>query len=163
MPTVRLGFCAFPSFWGRLIDWGTQGEVGHAFAVLPSGEILDSQHDAGLGGKPSGVQIRPAGYLAKAKAKNILYVDFPCSKIQRDAFYAFLHAQVGKPYDTQGIIGYFFGKPWRDPGAWYCSELDGAAAEAAKFFPAPLRTPHDRLTPEEWLLIVSAFAPVKAG
>ena len=152
---IVLQFCGFKSFFGKIIAWGTEGEVGHASAVLPNGDILDSQHQANLGGKPAGVQIRPAGYIERCGGINILRVTINVTAKQRNAFYDFLISQLGKPYDTKGILGFVVGKDWRDPGAWFCSELQAAALEAAKVFEYPLHVKHNRVTPQELLMLAS--------
>lgn len=161
MAEIALEFCAFKSFFGRLIDFGTQGEVGHVDAVLPSGELLGAQHESGLGGAPSGVQIRPARYQMTCGGYNVLRVTIAASTKTERAFYDFLRAQIGKPYDLKMIFGFAAGRDWRDPGAWICSELQAAACEAAKIFPHPLRVWKDRVTPQELLLLASALGRVE--
>lgn len=161
MAEIALEFCAFKSFFGRLIDFGTQGEVGHVDAVLPNGDLLGAQHEAGLSGTPSGVQIRPARYQMACDGYNVLRVTINVTAKQKDDFYSFLRDQLGKPYDIKMILGFAAGRDWRNPGAWICSELQAAACEAAKIFPHPLRVWKDRVTPQELLLLTSALGRVE--
>ena len=161
MAHITVQFNAFHSFWGDLIAWGTQGEVGHASIVTLSGELLDAQHENDLGGQPSGVWVRPREYIRESKGFNILRVRLPATVAQRDAFYAFAYAQVGKPYDTKGILGFMAGKPWHDDGAWFCSELVAAALQHAGIFPRPLHVHRNRVTPQELLLVCSTFGDVE--
>lgn len=157
MAEIALMFCAFDSFMGRLIRYGTEGEVGHVDAILPNGDLLGAQAAAGLGGKPSGVQIRPEGYQEDCGGRNFVRVTIKVTPKQKDAFLTFLHSQVGKPYDVKSIIGFILGRQWRDPDAWFCSELIAAALEHAGVFAHPLRTRNDRVTPQELLMICSVL------
>ena len=156
---ITLQFCAFRSFFGRIIDWGTEGEVGHVDAVF-QGSLLGAQQEAGLGGAESGVQWRPATYVKECGGYNIFRVTLEASVDQRTKFQAFLTQQLGKPYDTKGILGFVTGKDWRDPGSWFCSELQAAALEHAGLFPHPLHVWKNRVTPQELLLVTSALGKV---
>lgn len=39
----------------------------------------------------------------------------------------FLRGQIGKKYDTLGVIGIALSRDWREPDEWYCSELNETA------------------------------------
>ena len=159
MNSVSIQFCAFKSFWGRLFPWFSQGKVGHVDIVLPSGDLLGAQHEDGLGGEPSGVRVRPADYLASCGGTSVIRVSFDATPQQAQAFYDFAHAQVGKPYDTRGILAFIFGRNWRDDRAWFCSELAAAALEAAGIV-RRLSSPANKITPAGLLLVCSALADV---
>jgi len=50
---------------------------------------------------------------------------------QDKAFWSFLLAQLGKPYDKLAIVAFAFNRDWRSEGSWYCSELQAATLEHA--------------------------------
>ena len=101
MDTVTLQFCAFPGVTDRLIRWFSAGRVAHVDVVWPCGGLFGAQRDAGMGGSPSGVQLRPEGYSGM---KNRIRVSLPATAQQERMFYAFLRSQFGKPYDTKAIL-----------------------------------------------------------
>lgn len=163
MSEIVLQFCAFRSFFGRLIDWGTEGEVGHVDAVTPDGrQLFGAQHEASMGGAPEGVQYRPVTYVRENGGYNLLRAHLACSPAQYDRFWAFMARQEGKPYDTRGILGFVFGRQWGDRGHWWCSQIQTAALEpgVTGIFPRHLRVKNNRLTPQELLLVCSALGPV---
>jgi len=41
---------------------------------------------------------------------------------------AYLIAQLGKPYDTFGVLGLGFNRNWQDDRKWWCSEYTAMAA-----------------------------------
>jgi len=124
--------------------------------VLPDGSLLGAQHGAGLGGQPSGVWIRPASYIAENGGKNVIRVTVDTTADQQAAFYQFLEAQIGKPYDVTAIEAFVAGRNWHDPGSWFCSEIQAAATEAAGLV-KPLAAPVNRITPGGLLLVWSAI------
>ena len=159
MSGVTLQFCAFRSIFGALIPWFTQGVVGHVDAVLGDGSLLGAQHQDGLGGQPAGVRVRPASYIAESGGLDVVRVTIPAGADQVAAFEAFLHAQLGKPYDTRAIEAFVLGRDWRTPDAWFCSELQAAALEHAGIV-RPLAAAENKVTPAALLLVCSALAPV---
>ena len=81
------------------------------------------------GGQPSGVRIRPAGY--RKWVRRVVF-EVPATFAQELAWQAFLIAQVGKPYDGEAILAFAFGRDWREPDSWICSELQAAALAFSK-------------------------------
>ena len=100
-------------------------DVSHVDLVLPSGELLGARTDHN-----PGVQIRPAGY---ANFSRIVQIDFDFTPAQTEAYLAWIKTQIGKPYDSTGIEEFFIHsrRNWRDPIAWFCSELQARASEIA--------------------------------
>lgn len=119
----------------------------HAEALTPEGTIIGAYLGAG-------VQERPKGYDSGAYTCD-LYVPILCTQDQQDKFYAFLRSQIGKPYDLRAVIGISLERDWRDPGQWFCSELDSAALCDCGLFPEHLATQLNHVTPRDLLLIVS--------
>lgn len=154
---ITLQFCSFNSLIGQAIEWFTQGTVGHVDAVLPDGSLLGAQYQDDLGGQPSGVQIRSAGY---GDLQGPLRVSLAATDAQADTFWSFLTAQLGKPYDITAILAFVRGRNWRRADAWFCSELIAAGLEHTGIFPAPLAAPANKITPAGLLLVCSAFSQI---
>lgn len=124
----------------------SRGWCSHVDAVLPDGTLLGARLD--------GVKIRAPGYATFARVER---VSLAASAEQETAFLAFLHDQVGKPYDKFAICAFPFQRDWREPGAWFCSELQAAALEACGFFGRPLSVPANEVTPRDLLLVISPW------
>ena len=161
--SITLQFCGFNSVAAKIIERFTDPSgsgIGHVDIVLPDGSLLGAQHE-NLGGKPSGVQIRPADYGDTCGMINRCRVTLATPE-QEGKFYAFLIDQVGKPYDLTAIRNFVTGgdsRNWRDLSAWFCSELACYALEQCGFL-EPLWTPADKMPPAMLLTVLSAFAPV---
>ena len=162
--SLTLQFCGFDSLVARTIERFTDplGKIGHVDIVMPDGALLGAQNEAGLGGKPSGVQIRPATYVVAAGGNNIVRVIVPVTADMQQKFYDFALDQVGKPYDLTAIAAFVAGRDWRQPDSWFCSELAAASLEQGDVFPSPLFAPANKVTPAGLLLVVSAFGKVDA-
>jgi hypothetical protein len=132
------------------IEWFEHGEYSHVDCVMPDGMLCGAR-------MVGGVAIRPADYLGSATTKRIA---IPTTAGQEADYYAFLLAQVGKPYDMSDIFGFVSGRDWRQDDKWICSELQGAACETAKIFPWPLSTPTNKLTPSDLELALSVIVNV---
>lgn len=113
---------SFGSWWIRYADWC---DISHVDLVLPGGELLGARSDHN-----SGVQIRPAFY---ANFSRILQIDVDFTAAQTKTYIDWTKAQIGKPYDRRGIGEFFVHsrRNWRDPSAWFCSELQARASEIA--------------------------------
>lgn len=102
------------------------GWTTHVDCMLSDGLLLGARSDS-VGGKPPGVQIRPPGYIAVQRAE---IVTLACDDDQAARWNAFLLAQLGKPYDLVDLLADFVGgRNWRNPNAWWCSELGGRSIE----------------------------------
>jgi uncharacterized protein YycO len=156
---ILLQFCAFDSLVSRFIAYGTEGTVAHVDAVDDAGNLWGAQNETGLGGKPSGVQIRPEDYGDSCGMTNRIRVLVSATPAQEAAFWGFMRNQLGKPYDLTGIAGFIAGRDWHDDGAWFCSELVCAALEASGAI-KKLETPANKITPQELLLVCSVIGDV---
>jgi hypothetical protein len=76
-------------------------------------------------------------------------------------YYAFVKAQVGKPYDTAAIVAFALDRNWRTPDAWFCDELVAAGLEQAGVV-RKLAPCVNRLDVRDLYLVVSAIAPVNS-
>jgi hypothetical protein len=159
---ITLQFCSFTAGWGRLINWGTQGNVGHVDIVLDDGSLLGAQHEAGLGGKSAGVQVRPHDYGRTCGMVGRKLVTLPVSEACADEAYAWALSQEGSRYDTEAIEGIAVGKNWSTEGKFICSGLaTGMLTQPdPAFFAHKLARPWRIVTPEQLLILCSAFAGV---
>ena len=128
------------------IKWYEHGEWAHVDVIMPSGDLLGARMDGG-------VQARPFNYYKFTKTKRVdLYAEVAVT----NSFQAWLQQQIGKPYDTDAIIGFAVERNWRDPCAWFCSELIAAGLEHAHWFPTLLYAPANKITPADLILALSA-------
>lgn len=91
--------------------------------------IMDDEEDAVIDATfmHGGVQRRSlAEVLAKSTAHEFREIECPDAA----AAYAFARAQLGKPYDTWGVLGIGLHRDWQDDSAWFCSEFVEAALAA---------------------------------
>lgn len=152
---VQLQFVGAKGLSSDLIKMFGHGlHVSHVDAVMPDQWLLGARYDNIGGGK--GVRIRPPGY---EQWEYIKRVSFPCTQEQEVLFYDFLKAQVGKPYDWSAIVAFAVNRDWRNPDAWFCSELQGAALETARLMKR-LVLPTNKLDPGSLLLASSALVTV---
>lgn len=151
---IVLQFAASAGLSSELIEWYSHGSYCHVDTVLPDGTLLGARLDGG-------VAIRQPGYEPFLKT---LRVELPADDSVTAIYYEFVRAQVGKPYDTTALVGNFVaGRNWRDADSFFCSELVGLGLELAGYFPGPLSTPANRLTPSDLLLALSAVVPLPAA
>ena len=163
MSNIVIQFCAFKSLAGRLVDFGTQGDVGHASLVLPDGNLLDAQNEAGLGGTPSGLHIRPASYIKASGGYNLIRVSLPTTPECADAAYDWAHSLIGEEYDLLADIGIAFNEDWSTPGKAICSGFCSGVVTQPKpaFIGYQLAKDWRIISPEQLMLILSAFAPLE--
>ena len=163
MGQIVIGFCAFKSLAGDIVQFGTQGSVGHAFIVLPDGKtVIDAQHQDGLGGQPGGVWRRPMSYLAESGGYNICTATLPTTDECAESFYQFALSQEGDPYDIKADYGIAMNQDWHTDGKLICSGFVMCCLTMPKpsFLGYPLvKNPHI-WSPEEVLVMCNAFAPI---
>lgn len=156
-PAIVIQFVGADDLASEAIEWFTQGNVSHVDIVLPGGELLGARNDH-VGGKPPGVQVRPAGY---ARWPRVIRAELPAlNQDMVDLAHRIALSQVGKPYDKEAILGFVTGRDWRDDAAWFCSELVCWSLERCGWFPYRLATPMNKLPPEMLLVACSARALV---
>lgn len=144
---IVLQFAQGSDLFAKSIEWYGGGPLySHVDTVMPDGTLLGARLDGG-------VQIRSADYLG---SEPVLRIEVPAGDPMTAKYYAGALSQVGKPYDSQGILGFVFGRNWRSPDSWYCSELVAAKLEECGYFPFPLASPSNKITPPALILILSA-------
>lgn len=154
MSTIAYSFVQSNDPIGRIIQAYERGPWSHVDCVMPDGTLLGARSDS-VGGVLPGVQIRPPNYEVWP-ARDI--VEIECSQFIADSWAAFLRRQIGKPYDTIDLLGDFLaGRDWRNPDAWWCSELGAAAGEASLWLPKPIGQAVSFITPRDWYIIVTPW------
>ena len=151
MSAIVLQFLDEGDILSEAIEYFTQGSVAHVDAVLPDGGLLGARA-VEINGVPAGVQIRQPGYKAVEKIYRV------CLDVPREmavSFYALIEAEIGKPYDYTGVAGFVAGCDWRNPNAWYCSDLQAVMLERCKFFARPLVVPERHISPACLLAVLS--------
>lgn len=129
----------------------------HVDVVLPTGELFGARTDFPINGK-TGVQRRQAGYGNASWIRRTVFT-LSSTPAQEAAFYAFLLAQEGKPYDKTAIVAFAAARDWRADDSWFCDELAAAATESAGICPE-LYLPANKLTPTGWAVVLSALGAV---
>src|SRR6185312_12035087 len=115
MSKITLRFVGGTSFVSDTIKRFEYGFwASHVEAVLPNGTIISADMD-------KGVTQFPLDYNTGTFDRE-LYVTIATTKVISDKFYAFLRSQLGKPYDTEAVLGIGLGRNWRNVGSWFGSE-----------------------------------------
>lgn len=153
MNKITLRFVGGTSFVSDTIKRFEYGFwASHVEAVMPEGGIISADMD-------KGVARFPLDYNAGAFDQE-LYLTIETTQVIADKFYAFIRSQLGKPYDTKAVLGIGLGRDWRDPGQWFCSELDASGLCECGIFPAHLADDLNHVTPRDLLLILSGRVDV---
>jgi hypothetical protein len=144
---ITLQFIDDPNPASLAIKLFERGWAAHVDAVLPDGTLLGARLDGG-------VAIRPPNYIAMTRRR---VVALNTTQAQDDGFYAFLRAQLGKPYDIEAIAAFAVERDWRQPDSWFCSELQARALELCGFFRRALANSANEITPRDLLLVLSPW------
>lgn len=149
---IRLQFSRQADLASDVIAWFTQGEFSHVDAVMPySGLLFGARTDHN-----SGCHYRIPGY---AKFVERVVFSIPATAEQETLFLNFLVQQEGKPYDHVAILGFIFGRDWKQPDSWICSELQVAALEYAGIWKPYVAA--NKISPDALALAVSAIPGVQ--
>ena len=135
---VTIGVARKDGFVSELIGWFGAGYWSHAFNVLQDDSyVLDARANE-IDGIAPGVRIRPMSYLQDEER---LIIEVPSTAAQAKKWLALGMAQIGKPYNSIGIVDFALGRirdsnyDWRDQTSWFCSELDAYMLESAGIIP----------------------------
>lgn len=154
---IVLQFVQGKDLSSKLIEWFSHsGDVSHVDVLWPGGGLYGARSDE-VGGAPAGVQLRAENYT---EGCNVVRVTLNMSATKRQAFYDFLLAQEGKPYDKTGILGFVVDRDWQEPDSWFCSELVAAALSQCGYFDYPPAAASNKITPADLLLLVSITTEV---
>ena len=145
--TLQFVTCSDPASWA--IRTFQRGWCSHVDSVMDDGRLLGARSDGG-------VQIRPPNYEKFSRVERVV-ISVPYYKER--AYWDFLKAQIGKPYDKLAIAAFAFNRDWRSPDAWFCDELVAAGLEHADVV-RRLAACVNRVDVRDLYLLVSAIAPV---
>jgi uncharacterized protein YycO len=104
-----------------------------------------------------GVKIRPWGAGNPTRA---IIAHVVCTEDQAEKVYAFARAQIDKPYNWIGILGFAIRRDFPSIKRWFCSELITASFEAAGIHLVAVKQ-FDRVTPE--MILNSPLVIVEEG
>lgn len=117
-----------------IIGYFGAGYYSHIDVISPLGYLRGARSDVIKGIAP-GYRDRPQHYEQWAKATQYT---ISVSDDQYDAYWRFSDKQLGKPYDSRGLVDAFIlGREWRDDESWWCSEEVAANLEAAFIIKLP--------------------------
>ena len=144
----RLQYSATHSPGSWAIRRVSAGPFSHVDTVLPPGYRVEGVDRGGwflgarsdvLMGVPAGFEARPPNY---EKWSATATIELSMTAAEAAAFDAFELAQLHKPYDSIGILGFIAPdfvavkrEDWRKDDNWFCSEEKQAAGETAGFLP----------------------------
>jgi uncharacterized protein YycO len=104
------------------------GSAGHVGIAMDEGGVIHATLRDGV----------HAQSMAEFLRDRIVVQEIPVFLPNQPAADAWLRAQLGKPYDWTGILGFLFWRDWQDDAAWWCSEagagwfLAGGASFASR-------------------------------
>lgn len=132
-----------------LVRFISRGPVSHV-------DFLNDDETLAIGARAvGGVKARPVNYANFTKD---IRFRVPCTQGQYDAAWAFINAQLGKPYDYTAIGGVLFDRDWHSTLKWFCSELWAATLENAALI-GKIDCSIAFFTPEDALVLSSAMWP----
>jgi uncharacterized protein YycO len=108
-----------------LLRFFTWSSWSHCGVVTPEGTVIEAAAF-------HGVVERPASEFMADGVAQFAFKEIPVA--DDAAAIAWARAQIGKPYDWNGVIGLALRRDsWQDEDAWFCSELvEGACAAGGR-------------------------------
>lgn len=139
----------------RLIGWFGGGGYSHIDTITRAGNLRGARSDT-WGSVPAGFFDRPMDYALSDWIKITVFT-LNVTPTQEERYWEFSDNQLGKPYDTRGILGFATGnRNWYNPSDWFCSEEVCANAEYAGIFP-PMYEGANRVDPGDVAFILCAL------
>ncbi len=127
MKPIRFRFVLGNGWGSWAISLVSFGHLSHVDVETDDGNGLIGARSDDIGGG-SGVRLRPYPY---EKVVAVVRIELQVLEEQHARFWAFIEAQIGKPYDKLAIFAFVIDRNWRDEDAWFCSELQARALEVA--------------------------------
>ncbi len=149
MNNIVLQFSTSFAWQSGVIRFLCHSPFSHCDIILP--EPLP--HGCLGASDPGGVMVRPHDYQKfMTRRRATIQTD------KADKIIALVRNEVGKPFDPKAMKAVLSDEPrdWRDPQAWFCSELIVAMMERAEFF-RHLIVPKNRVTPADLLLLLNDY------
>jgi hypothetical protein len=154
---IALQYSTSTAFASMIIRRLCHSEFSHVDIVIPGEGLLGVSGPDNEIGDPGGVMIRsfhPWVYLHPPKTV-VLETDKEAEII------AIGRGQIGKPFDNTALWDFFSDKPgdrdWTDEKSWFCSEYIVWCFVKAGFFPYPLVSAKNRITPGDSLMLFNPF------
>ena len=145
---IHLRFVQGQAWDSHVIEWGTRCRWSHTEAVMNDRDTLGAMLHGG-------VKVRSMSEPCYGNVKASETWAVPAAPGQVGAFWGFLDAQIGCPYDWRAIVSFGLGeRDWRAPGAWFCSELQARALEVAGVILLPKALPVERITPRDVYMLI---------
>lgn len=149
-----LQFSSSASWQSKIIRKLCASPFSHVDVVLPDGNMLgasDSPAAPCIAGNPHGVAIRPPEYQL-FNVRRQLHIETD----RADAVVAKIMGQLGRPFDGDGVRQFLddsvYTRDWRDPTAWFCSELVAWGCEGT-YWDVELLWPKGRVSPTALLFL----------
>lgn len=112
------------SLLSRLIRWHTRSPYSHAAWICGDGQCLEAWSGGVRKVESVSEQHKPRTWVEYYAVEGM-------TPEMRDAAERFLTTQLGRPYDTWGIIGFITRRGRHPNGKWFCSELVFEACRVA--------------------------------
>ena len=119
MSVITLQFITTDALLSQAIRFFQRSWMSHVDSVTADGRLLGAQN-------VGGVQMRPSNY---EKFLRVERVNITITDAQEKAYWDFLHAQIGKPYDTLSIVAFALDRDRRDAQ----SRSAGQSSRRARF------------------------------
>lgn len=150
---VTIRFVSGGEWDSRLIKYWTECEWSHVEAVQ-GGRTFGAMFKGGVKWR----EFTDPEYRNIRRTK---IVEVPCSVAQVAAFWKFSLAQEGKPYDKAAIVSFspvlrlvVKDRNWEDDAAWFCSEEQFGAFNAAGRIVVPKDTAIISYSPRDlWVVL----------
>ena len=154
---MKLRFVQGGAWDSRLIEYTTRCRWSHV-------EALYDDHTLGAM-LVGGVRFRSLKSPQYKHAVAYQVVEIAASPLTESHFDGFLEQQIGKPYDWRSILAFGLGqRDWRNPLAWFCSELVLRGLEFANIVQLPADIPMTRITPRDlWMLLAGKATLLPSG
>ena len=155
---IRLRFVAGMDDISLAIIWRSQVCMpftpSHVECVTPEGKYA-GQHAEG------GMAARDPGY-DKSYLAHELFVDLQASDEQTNAFYAYVEASIGEPYDWEAILDYALPFNLHVFNHAICSAkmLLALRAQPAPWIKFPIAVPAHLVSPRDLLLVLSSLVEI---
>lgn len=117
---AKLLFTRRPVIGSTLIRAATWSDWSHVQAFKNDTTLIGADWPNGV------VEQTLDARLAMASKAAIMTIPVPDEEVAM----RFLLAQLGKPYDTEGMLGLAIHRDWQEDDAWWCSELGAAYIHA---------------------------------
>jgi uncharacterized protein YycO len=111
---VKVIYCRSRNLGSWMLRTALWSKWSHCAIVTPEKTVIEAAAFHGVREVPFD------GFIAQHSACGVRVVSVPDAR----AALRFARAQIGKPYDWQGVFGLALrDDAWQDDSAWFCSEL----------------------------------------